>query len=205
MILCAVTMAARDRLYINDFSIKAGESKTVEMLLDNDTAYCALQTDITLPAGLTIELDGDEYIVDPTTRSERHSVSSNRLADGTIRVFVAAQNSRPFSGNSGAILTLSLVASSDFERGNIELRNSAVVEETGARHSLDAAVAKVNGGEAASTDGDLNGDGNVNAGDVSELYSAILRGAGDATYDLNNDGNVNAGDISSLYSIILGQ
>ena len=54
-------------------------------------------------------------------------------------------------------------------------------------------------------EGDLNGDGNVNAGDVSELYSAILRGAGDTTYDLNGDGNVNAGDISSLYSIILGQ
>ena len=51
----------------------------------------------------------------------------------------------------------------------------------------------------------LNGDGNVNAGDVSELYSAILRGAADATYDLNTDGNVNAGDISTLYSIILGQ
>ncbi|MBR1935869.1 MAG: leucine-rich repeat protein, partial [Muribaculaceae bacterium] len=53
--------------------------------------------------------------------------------------------------------------------------------------------------------GDLNGDGNVNAGDVSELYSAILRGAADAAYDLNGDGNINAGDISTLYSIILEQ
>ena len=53
--------------------------------------------------------------------------------------------------------------------------------------------------------GDLNGDGKVNAGDVSELYSAILRGDTDTAYDLNGDGNVNAGDVSTLYSIILGQ
>ena len=51
--------------------------------------------------------------------------------------------------------------------------------------------------------GDLNGDGNVNAGDVSELYTAILGGNSDKKFDLNGDGNVNAGDVSELYSIIL--
>ncbi len=52
-------------------------------------------------------------------------------------------------------------------------------------------------------DGDLNGDGNTNAGDVSALYEAILSGNSDPRYDLNSDSSVNAGDVSALYEIIL--
>ena len=52
--------------------------------------------------------------------------------------------------------------------------------------------------------GDLNGDGNVNTGDVSALYTALLAGSIESKYDLNLDGNVNTGDVSTLYSIILG-
>ncbi len=58
--------------------------------------------------------------------------------------------------------------------------------------------------QALAIPGDLNGDGNVNTGDVSALYKALLAGATDAMYDLNGDGNVNTGDVSALYKIILG-
>lgn len=51
--------------------------------------------------------------------------------------------------------------------------------------------------------GDLNGDGQVNAGDVSELYSAILAGNNSPNLDINHDGSVNAGDVSAIYSLIL--
>lgn len=52
--------------------------------------------------------------------------------------------------------------------------------------------------------GDLNGDGQVNTGDVSVLYLALIAGSTDSQYDINGDGNVNAGDVSELYKIILG-
>lgn len=52
--------------------------------------------------------------------------------------------------------------------------------------------------------GDLNGDGLVNTGDVSELYQALLAGSTEGLYDLNFDGSVNTGDVSTLYKIILG-
>lgn len=54
------------------------------------------------------------------------------------------------------------------------------------------------------TTGDLNDDGQVNTGDVSELYRAILNGMTDSKYDINGDGSVNTGDVSALYSILLG-
>lgn len=53
--------------------------------------------------------------------------------------------------------------------------------------------------------GDLNHDGSVNAGDISELYKTLLSGIYNPECDLNGDGNINAGDVSQLYSIILGR
>ena len=55
--------------------------------------------------------------------------------------------------------------------------------------------------------GDVNGDGSVNAADVTALYNYILNG--DQTYlatsDVNRDDAVNAGDVTAVYNIILGQ
>ena len=54
--------------------------------------------------------------------------------------------------------------------------------------------------------GDVNGDGSVNAADVTALYNYILNG--DQTYlatsDVNRDDAVNAGDVTAVYNIILG-
>ena len=53
--------------------------------------------------------------------------------------------------------------------------------------------------------GDLNHDGQVNVGDVTALYVALLAGGTDPEYDINGDGSVNTGDVSAIYSIILNQ
>ncbi len=57
--------------------------------------------------------------------------------------------------------------------------------------------------------GDVNGDGNVNAGDVSAIYGVILGTETDTAVieraNINGDSVVNAGDISSLYEIILAK
>ena len=54
--------------------------------------------------------------------------------------------------------------------------------------------------------GDVNNDGNVNTGDVSELYKIIL--GSDLTNadraDINGDNEINTGDVSALYRIIIG-
>lgn len=202
----AISVSARDRLYITDFSIAPGESKTISVLLDNDTTYCALQTDIILPEGLTIDMDDDEYIIDLTSRkAPDHVVSTNMLADGSIRVFVSSQNSRPFNGNSGAILTIDVTAASSFEKGNIILTNSVLVEEDGTRHRLADETAKVNGGSITVIPGDVNGDGVVTAADITSLYDYLLNG--DTTFlntlDVNGDGEITAADVTAIYDILL--
>ena len=203
MVAMVMAMNARDLLFINDFSIQPGQSKTIEVLLSNDTIYCALQTDIVLPPGLTIDLDGDEYIIDLTSRKGRdHVVSSNKLTNGVIRVFVTSQNSNTFSGNSGAILTLDITAAQSFVKGNIVLCNSVVVEENGIRHLLAKATARVNGGMA----GDVTGDGSVNVTDVTALVNMILGviAMDEPAADVDGNGAINVSDVTALINIILG-
>ena len=193
-----------DGLYINDFSINAGEKKTVDLILDNDTSYCALQTDIVLPEGITIDLDGDEYIVDPTSRSNKHVISSNLLENGAVRIFVTSQNSRAFTGSSGAILSINITAADTFDKGVLTLTNTVLVEENGVRHLFDDATASVNGG--GTKQGDVNGDGVVSGADVTALYNVLLDGAeagGDA--DVNGDGVVSGADVTAIYNLLLGQ
>ncbi len=205
--LAAMTMNANDRLYINDFNINAGESKTIEVLLNNDTAYCALQTDIVLPQGLSIAVDDDEYIVDLTNRKGRdHVVSTNMLGDGSIRVFVSSQGSNSFSGNSGAILTIEITASSSFTKGNVTIKNSVLVEEDGTRHQLANEIAKVNGGIPIFIPGDVNGDGECTGSDVTALYNYILYNDTSAIVngDQNGDNQITGSDVTAVYNIILG-
>ena len=54
--------------------------------------------------------------------------------------------------------------------------------------------------------GDINGDGKVNAADVTTVYNYIANpeatGLTLDKVDINGDGNVNATDITDLYNII---
>lgn len=52
--------------------------------------------------------------------------------------------------------------------------------------------------------GDVNGDGNVNVGDINYIIDRILNPrVGDLSADVNGDGNVNIGDINAVIGIIL--
>ena len=55
--------------------------------------------------------------------------------------------------------------------------------------------------------GDVNGDGNVTAADVTALYDFLLNN--DTTNlingDQNGDGNITAADVTAVYTVLLGQ
>ena len=54
MVLAIAGTMAANRLYIEDFSIEAGETKRVNLMMDNDIVFTAFQVDFVLPDGLTI-------------------------------------------------------------------------------------------------------------------------------------------------------
>ena len=205
VLLAVVSSAmANDRLYIRDFEIVAGETKTIALILDNDTAYSAFQTDIYLSDGLEIEQEDGEYIIDLNSErtAKSHVVSTFKREDGAIRIFVTSQNLATFKGNSGDIAYILIKATNFFPGcGTISLKNSIAAESDATRHILADSTAKA--GELFTLKGDVNGDGEVNIADINAIIDMILSGRSDATGDVNSDGEVNIADINAVIDLIL--
>lgn len=209
VVLAVFSLSAKDRLFILNFHIQPGETLLVPVLLSNDKPYSGLQTDLYLPAGLTLDMnDGDgQHVIDLTERRDKsHTVASNLLASGAIRIYVTSASARDFSGNSGAVFTLSLTAASDFVGpAVIELKNTVCAEAIGTRHELDDEVCQVN----PVLLGDVNGDGEVNVADINVVTDIVLGGSVDnqtrMRADVNGDGEINVADINVISDIILSK
>lgn len=204
LFLTAVSATANDRLYIKDFGIVAGESKSIALILDNDTAYSAFQTDIYLSDGLEIEQEDGEYIIDlnPDRAARSHVVSTYKRDDGAIRIFVTSQNLGTFKGTRGDIAYIQIRAINSFPgSGTISLKNTIAAEANSSRHVLADCVAKAGG--QTTLKGDVNGDGEVNIADINAVIDMILSGRFDSKGDVNGDGEVNIADINAVIDLIL--
>lgn len=206
--IVALTSAGRDRLFIEDFNILAGETLQVPVILLNDTAYTGFQTDLYLPEGLSIDMEYDEYIIDLTSRkTSSHTVASRLLSDGAIRIYVSSINAREFSGNNGAIMILTLTAADDFTgQAVIELKNSICAEAIGTRHVLDNEICLVNPGQIPAIRGDVDRNGKVSIDDVTELISILLSGQAASAVDyadVDENGKVSIDDVTALISYLL--
>lgn len=117
-----------DRLYIENFSISAGETKEVEVCLANSIPYTAFQCDVYLPEGLNFYEEGGEYFVDLSSRKSRsHSIGGNLQSEtGALRVVSFSQKNANFSGNDGALFYLTITASEDMPEGPLEMSIKAI-------------------------------------------------------------------------------
>lgn len=153
----AMGAMAQDRFYIEDFNIEPGETKTVEIMLDNVTVFSAIQADIFLPDGLSIEEEDGDYIFDLTDRKARnHTVSAALISSGAIRILIASQTSKTFSGNSGALVTFQLSAASDFTGPDTIVMNNIIASEADmTQHDLpdERCTVNGNGGDQPPTQG----------------------------------------------------
>lgn len=136
IVLMAVEAIANDRFYIEDFTINPGETKQIALILRNDTVYTAIQTDLYLPEGLTIEQDDGEYIFDLTDRKARnHTASGSLLPTGAVRLLIGSQTNKTFSGNDGALVLFNVIADNSFTGSKtIGIKNTIAAETNGALH-----------------------------------------------------------------------
>ena len=187
--------------YIPDFSISVGESKTIQLELDNETPFCAFQTDLILPQGI---LFTDCSI---TSRCKDHVVSLKNDNNERIRIVCMSMSSAQFEGNSGGVLDIQLTATADAaEIGTIQVNSNIFTTSEAREYLLPKLTTQVTVIHDESLLGDINNDKEVNVTDIVALYSYILgntNGVDKGKVDLNNDGEVNVTDIVSLYSIIL--
>ena len=143
----AATLSATavDTFYINDFTINPGETKQIEITLDNDSVYTALQADIYLPEGLTIEQEDDDYLFDLTDRKGRdHTIASTMLSSGAIRILIASQTLKTFKNNSGALVTFNVIADNSFSGSKtIGMKNIIATDDARVKHYMPNQVTTV--------------------------------------------------------------
>ena len=126
--LLALPLASRakDTFYIAPVNVVPGESKTITLNLDNSQVFRGFQTDIELPEGLKIASKSNgNFDISLTDRgSSSFSVSSNLMSDGSVRILGYSTQGESIKGNQGALVRISVRASSDFSGGYIKLKNS---------------------------------------------------------------------------------
>ena len=206
MIVSVAISAIADRLYIDDFTILAGESLQVEILRDNEVQYTAFQTDMVLPHGLAVEQEDDEYIFDLTSRKANdHTIMSQLRPDGTIRIAVFSMNVKAIKGNSGAVITFNLIAADDYMGpATIELKNSIFTTVDGDEVIFANEICTLG---PISTPGDVNNDGSVDIDDVTALIQYVLGGYSrnfdEVAANVDGEGSIDIDDVTALISMIL--
>ncbi|MDE6300876.1 MAG: hypothetical protein K2M19_04100 [Muribaculaceae bacterium] len=165
-----------DNFYIPDFKAFVDQTKTVAIILDNETPFTAFQTDIYLPEGIIIVPDSFEL----TSRgSSGHSISTKFFDDGRTRIACFSQDNEVFSGNSGDLLTFELTAIKEAaEKSVIELKNQIFTTANAREYVLPNSITNVtteidNTGVGTITMDDVNIKVDNNRIFISELKSGV--------------------------------
>jgi len=116
-----------DYLFINDITMKAGETTEVEVYMNTSrTDIQGLQCDIYLPDGMEFvpEEDGDEkYYADKGGRgSKSHNVAAKLRADGSLGVVETSTSGAKFKDNDQAVFYFTVKAKEDMVAGNYEIK-----------------------------------------------------------------------------------
>ena len=96
------------QLSVDPFSLKAGETREIALNLSNSKAKTALQFDILLPMGVTLDN------VSLTGRNDAHVVSEATVEGGKHRILLYSNDNSAIRGNNGAVLNITLSAADSF-------------------------------------------------------------------------------------------
>ena len=116
-----------DYLLLSDMEAFHGDTIVIPVTMVNASNITAFQTDIFLPEGLELLKEDGEYLIDPSERMTRsHSLISDDVSNGAIRVVCYSSNYRPFTGESGDDLFYLTVKVADDTEGDyiVHLKNT---------------------------------------------------------------------------------
>ena len=119
-LLCQVLgVAAEDKVYISDFSIKVGETKRIALCFDTDQEdITRLQGTVMMPAGLTVQNQSDVagtyvWITGNVARTGGALMTYN-YATGSVQM-----TSGEFKAGTGAVAYIDVMASSSLEENSV--------------------------------------------------------------------------------------
>ena len=198
-----------DIIYINNVSSASDTQITVPVILNNSNDVSDIQFDMVLPTGVTIAKDEDDFEiieVGERTTDKKHTIDCLEQSDGSVRIMCTSSKGYTFEGNSGTALLVTLnIPQMDDGDYELKLKNciSSNADHTYRLPNTATTLSIIN-----FVLGDINGDGNINVGDLSRLVKMILNDytTVDNVFkaaDINGDGTLNVGDYSKLVQMIL--
>ena len=108
-----------NRLYIEDFDLAPGETKTLDIILENEDPVSSLQFDIYFPDGLTYVEGSLERNTSRLTRTS-HSILAVKQGngEGVYRMGILSTSSETANsavkGNNGTLLKIKVTADNDY-------------------------------------------------------------------------------------------
>lgn len=135
--VAAMQLAGNDYMTAQGVEIKAGETRFIDIELNNDNAFSALQMDINLPDGLVLK--GATL----TGRADGHNLMTGRTVNGKATIAAFSTESNNFAGNNGVVIRLEVMAASNVTE-DITLDNIFASTAKGELKQLDAVSVGVN-------------------------------------------------------------
>jgi hypothetical protein len=190
-------------LYFGDApEFMKGQNNILSVNLQNNQQIKACQFDLVLPAGVYLN---DIY---NTWRSDRHSVSYNMLADGTIRVVVVSTDGVPFYDYNGQILNLVFNLDNSLNDGGYVLGMKNIEMTTTDYETLRPEDQYIWVYVKDLLMGDVDNSGQVNVTDVVLIIDQILGNNpwnfNAEAADVNYDTYINVTDVVMVIDHILG-
>ena len=118
-----------NKLYIEDFDIAPGETKTLDIILENEDPVSSLQFDITFPTGLSYVEKSLERVTSRITRTSHSIVAAKQSTDeqgesvycmGILSTSSEMANSA-VKFNEGALLRIKVKADIDYKGSSIKI------------------------------------------------------------------------------------
>lgn len=113
-----------NKLYIEDFDIAPGETKTLDIVLENEDPVSSLQFDIAFPNGLSYVENTLERVTSRITRTS-HSIVAAKQGENVYRMGILSTSSEMANSavklNEGALLRIKVKADFDYKGSSIEI------------------------------------------------------------------------------------
>ena len=187
---CIAAFAQGNKLYIEDFDIAPGQTKTLDIILENEDPVSSLQFDITFPTGLSYVENSLERVTSRITRTS-HSIVDAKQGENVYRMGILSTSSEMANSavklNEGALLRIKVKADIDYKGSSIKITDiigSNGTVSPSVRLNMDAC--KVNAG--------------VHVGDLkNEQTDVVVRPLEFATVDFALDNII---DIVGLQAVV---
>ena len=113
-----------NKLYIEDFDIAPGQTKTLDIILENEDPVSSLQFDITFPTGLSYVEHTLERVTSRITRTS-HSIVAAEQGKNVYRMGILSTSSEMANSavklNEGALLRIKVKAAIDYKGSSIQI------------------------------------------------------------------------------------